>query len=120
MAKDCADGFLAEERVRTLQYHEQHTAHFKQESAMRSTRASAAVARLNTRDGNYRYSLGINAAGLFYLLRAAPGAAAEKISSDLALDEFVEFVDRTGPQKKVKISKHDSAFERQLARRGKE
>lgn len=86
---------------------------------MRSTRASAAIARLNTRDSAYRYSLGINATGLFYLLRAAPGKAAEKISGDLPLDEFVQLVNQTGPQQKVRISKHDAAFEKQLGKRNK-
>jgi hypothetical protein len=84
---------------------------------MRSTKASAAIARLNARDSAYRYSLGINSAGLFYLLRAAPGGAPEKISSDLSLEEFVQFVNQTGPQQKAKISKLDSAFEKQLGRR---
>jgi hypothetical protein len=84
---------------------------------MRSTRASAAVARLNARDPDHRYSLGMNASGLFYLLRAVAGAAPEKISGDLALDEFVEFANRTGPQKKAKVSKLDVAFEKQLANR---
>lgn len=83
---------------------------------MRSTKASAAIARLNARDSDYRYSLGISASGLFHLLRVAPGAAPEKISGDLPLDEFVQFVNRTGPQKKVKISKLDTAFEKQLGR----
>ncbi|MFC7515477.1 hypothetical protein ACFQUU_10710 [Herbaspirillum sp. GCM10030257] len=83
---------------------------------MRSTKASAAIARLNTRDTAYRYSLGINAAGLFYLLRAEPGARAEKVSTDLPLDEFVQLVNATGPQKKVKMSKYDVAFEKQLGK----
>lgn len=84
---------------------------------MRSTKASAAVARLNERDSNYRYSLGITASGLFHLLRVAPGSRPEKISDDLPLDEFVERVNQTGPQKKMKVSKHDAAFEKQLGKR---
>jgi hypothetical protein len=88
-----------------------------QTPTMRSTRASAAVARLNARDPDHRYSLGMNASGLFYLLRASAGSAPEKISSDLTLDEFVEFANRTGPQKKAKVSKFDVAFEKQLANR---
>ncbi|HJV54221.1 MULTISPECIES: hypothetical protein [Oxalobacteraceae] len=84
---------------------------------MRSTKASAAIARLNERDSAYRYSLGINAAGLFYLLRAEPGGKPEKISADLALDEFVQLVNQTGPQKKARISKLDTAFEKQLGDR---
>ncbi|MGH8807655.1 MAG: hypothetical protein ACREX0_07240 [Noviherbaspirillum sp.] len=84
---------------------------------MRSTKASNAVARLNERDSSYRYSLGMTASGLFFLLRAAPGAAAEKIGSDLPLDEFVQFVNQAGPQKKAKVSKFDAAFEKQLVSR---
>lgn len=84
---------------------------------MRSTKASAAVTRLNARDPAFRYSMAMTAAGFFYLLRAEPGKAPEKISSELTLDEFVEFVNRTGPQKKVKVSKLDQAFEKQLTRK---
>ncbi|HYD60336.1 MAG TPA: hypothetical protein VEC35_08270 [Noviherbaspirillum sp.] len=86
--------------------------------ATRSTKASNAVTRLNTRDPDYRYSMGITGGGLFYLLRAAPGAAAEKIGGDYELDEFVEFVNKTGPQKKQRVSKLDLAFEKQLANKG--
>lgn len=81
---------------------------------MRATKASAAVTRLNARDSEHRYSLGMTASGFFYLLRSAPGAAPEKISGDLTLDEFVEFANKTGPQKKVRVSKLDAAFEKQL------
>jgi hypothetical protein len=89
---------------------------------MRSTKASAAIARLNARDSSCRYSLGISASGMFYLLRSSPGATAEKISADLPLDEFVRLVNQTGPQQKAKISKLDAAFEKQLGNRntGKE
>lgn len=88
---------------------------------MRSTKASAAVARLNARDTEYRYSLGVTASGFFYLLRACGGGAPEKISGDLTLEEFVAFANQTGPQKTARVGKHDAAFERQLgqARRGK-
>lgn len=81
---------------------------------MRSTKASNAVTRLNTRDPGYRYSMGITGSGHFYLLRASPGSAPEKIGEEYELDEFVEFVNKTGPQKKQRISKHDAAFEKQL------
>lgn len=84
---------------------------------MRSTKASAAVQRLNQRDPAYRYSMGMTATGFFYLLRAADKQAPEKISGDLPLDEFVQFVNGQGPQKKVKVSKLDVAFEKQLGRR---
>jgi hypothetical protein len=82
---------------------------------MRSTKASAAIARLNARDPEHRYSLGMTAAGFFYLLRATGSERPEKISGDLTLEEFVEFANKTGPQKKPKISRHDAAFEARLA-----
>lgn len=85
---------------------------------MRSTKASNAVTRLNARDPGYRYSMGITGSGLFYLLRAAPGAAAEKVGDEYELDAFVEFVNKMGPQKKPRISKHDAAFEKQLVNKG--
>lgn len=85
--------------------------------AARSTRASAAVTRLNQRDPGFRYSMGITGGGLFYLLRAAPGAPPEKLGDEFELDAFVEYVNRIGPQKKPRISKHDAAFEKQLADR---
>lgn len=87
---------------------------------MRSTKASNAVTRLNARDPAYRYSMGITGSGLFYLLRTAPGGAAEKIGDDYELDEFVAFVNKTGPQKKPRISKHDVAFEKQLVNKSAE
>jgi hypothetical protein len=87
---------------------------------MRSTKASAAVARLNARDSENRYSLGMTAGGFFYLLRAAGSGPQEKISGDLPLEEFVQFANRTGPQQKARISKLDVAFEKQLGNRNRE
>jgi len=88
---------------------------------MRSTKASAAVSRLNARDTTYRYSMGMTASGFFYLLRAAAsGQAPERISGDLTLEEFVQFANQTGPQKPFKISKLDAAFEKQLKNRGEQ
>lgn len=84
---------------------------------MRSTKASAAIARLNARDTAHHYSLGMTASGFFYLLRTAADGSQERLSNDLTLDEFVAFANATGPQKAVKISKHDRAFEQQLSER---
>lgn len=86
---------------------------------MRSTKASAAVTRLNARDPDHRYSLGMTASGFFHLLRATGAGKPEKISGDLSLEEFVEFANKTGPQKKAKVSKFDVAFEKQLADRNR-
>jgi hypothetical protein len=84
---------------------------------MRSTKASAAVTRLNARDPAYRYSMGMTASGFFYLLRAEEGKSPERISGDLTMEEFVALANSTGPQKKVKISKFDQAFEKQLVKK---
>lgn len=84
---------------------------------MRSTKASAAIARLNARDPSYRYSMGMTASGFFFLLRAEEGKPAERISADLTQEEFIELVNKTGPQKKVKISKLDAKFETQLRKK---
>lgn len=83
---------------------------------MRSTKASAAVTRLNTRDPEQRYSMGLTASGFFYLLRTCATGVAERISEDLTQEEFIALVNRTGPQKQVKISRNDAAFEKQLHR----
>lgn len=84
---------------------------------MRSTRASAAIARLNARGSDHSYSMGITGGGLFYLLRAASEGSPERIGDDLPLDEFVRFVNQTGPQQKARVSKLDVAFEKQLGKR---
>lgn len=84
---------------------------------MRSTRASAAVMRLNARDPEHRYSMGMTASGFFYLLRATGSGVPERISGDLEMDEFVAFTNKTGPQKKARVSKLDVAFEKQLGDR---
>lgn len=84
---------------------------------MRSTRASAAIARLNARDSSNNYSMGITGGRLFHLLCTCPDGSMKKISGDLELDEFVQFVNQTGPQQKARVSKLDVAFEKQLNRK---
>lgn len=84
---------------------------------MRSTKASAAVTRLNTRDPAHRYSMGITANGFFYLLRIGAEGTPERISDELDQEAFVALVNRTGPQKQARVSRYDVAFERQLTRR---
>ncbi|MGN6389995.1 MAG: hypothetical protein ACTHL1_10815 [Burkholderiaceae bacterium] len=83
---------------------------------MRTTKASAAVNRLNARDHDHEYSMSMSGDGLFRLLRATGDAPPETISEPLPLEEFVALANRTGPQKAVKVSKLDAAFERQLSR----
>jgi len=83
---------------------------------MRSTKASAAVTRLNARDPAHRYSMGLTTSGFFYLLRTSAAGAPERISEDMSQEEFIALVNRTGPQKQIKISRNDAAFEKQLQR----
>ena len=73
---------------------------------MRSTRATAAVARLNQRSEGPRYMLVILSSGLFKL-QAQTGDAEKQTSEALSLDDFVRLVDATGPQKIRRITKSD-------------
>lgn len=85
---------------------------------MRSTRASAAVARLNKRSANPRYTLVVKSNGLLSLReRTADGE--QQVSGDLPLDEFVSFVDAMGPRTAPRITRNDAAFARQLGNRPK-
>jgi hypothetical protein len=84
---------------------------------MRSTRASAAVARLKSRSGNAGYSMILNANGSFYLTMQSENGTVEKLSESLSLDAFVEFVNQFGPQKPRRVTKMDAAFEKQLERK---
>ena len=84
---------------------------------MRSTRATGAIERLNTRAGTRQYSMARTAGELFFLLQRTPANAAEKLCEPLPLDEFVAFVNGYGPQKPKRVSKLDIAFEKQLVRK---
>lgn len=81
---------------------------------MRSTKATGAIERLNTRAGTRQYSMVRTAAELFYLVQRTPDNSAEKLCDPLPLDEFVAFVNAYGPQKPKRVSKLDTAFEKQL------
>lgn len=85
---------------------------------MRSTRASAAVARLNRRSEGRDYALVLTNTGLFKLReRTADGVS--ELCDPLTLDEFVRFVDAMGPQKLVRITKNEAEFARQLVKKPK-
>lgn len=85
---------------------------------MRSTRASAAVARLNGRSEGRHFILVITSNGLFKLREQTAGE--DKLLSDaLPLDEFVLFVNTMGPQKTPRMTKNDAAFARQLLKKTK-
>jgi hypothetical protein len=85
---------------------------------MRSTRATAAVARLNQRSEGLRYGVVITSSGLFKL-QAQTGEGEKQTSEALSLDDFVRFVEATGPQKINRITKNDAAFSKQLVRKVK-
>jgi hypothetical protein len=82
---------------------------------MRSTKAAAAIHRLNERDAGQQYSFGMTGSGLFYLTRVSAEGHAERISGDLTMDEFVALANSTGPQKKERVTKLDLEFTRKLA-----
>lgn len=81
---------------------------------MRSTRATAAVARLNKRSECGQYQLVVTGAGLFKLRDQGQGGDA---SPALALDDFVRFVDALGPQPVRRVTKNDEAFAKQLVKK---
>jgi hypothetical protein len=85
---------------------------------MRSTRASAAVARLNERSIGHHYTMVLTGDGLFKLLeKLAEGD--QEVSTALALDDFVRHVNTMGPQETRRITKNDAAFARQLVKKPK-
>jgi hypothetical protein len=83
---------------------------------MRSTRATAAVARLNSRSDGRHYLMVITGTGLFKLSERIDGAD-KPISEPLSLDDFVRHVDSMGPQKVVRITKSEAAFMMQLVKK---
>ncbi len=85
---------------------------------MRSTRATAAVARLNARSEGRHYTMALTGSGLL-ILRERVAGDDRPLSAPLALDEFVHLVDSLGPKKEVRISKSESAFMKQLIRKNR-
>jgi hypothetical protein len=83
---------------------------------MRSTRATAAVARLNERSEGRHYLMVITGNGQF-LLRERVEGAEQAVSEALSLDDFVRFVNAQGPQKVPRVTKNDAAFAKQLIRK---
>lgn len=83
---------------------------------MRSTRASAAIARLNRRSAGRNYLMAMTGNGLFQLRERVDGQDKD-ISAALPLDDFVRFVNAQGPQEVPRITKNDAAFAKQLIRK---
>jgi hypothetical protein len=84
---------------------------------MRSTRATAAVARLNERSPGRHYLM-VLVGGKQFLLRERVDGKDADVGTALDLDDFVRFVDAQGPQKAPRVTKNDAAFARQLVRKG--
>ncbi len=80
---------------------------------MRSTRATAALARLNARSAGRNYTMALTGSGLF-ILRERLAAGDSDLAPALTLDDFVQLVDAMGPRKEVRISKSEAAFMKQL------
>lgn len=83
---------------------------------MRSTRASAAVARLNERSNGHHYTMVLTSDGLFKL-REKLEEGDNEVSAAMALDDFVRFVNSMGPQETRRVTKNDAAFARQLVKK---
>ncbi len=83
---------------------------------MRSTRATAAIARLNARSAGHHYTMALTGSGLF-ILRERVGGEDSPLSAALALDEFVQLVDSMGPKKEVRITRSEAAFMKQLVKK---
>lgn len=80
---------------------------------MRSTKASAAIERLNKRSG-LRYSMTLSSNGMFCLVLKDETGEAERLSEPMQMEDFVAFVNAYGPQTPKKVSKLDIEFSKQL------
>ena len=83
---------------------------------MRSTRATAALDRLNRRSTDKQYAMSHTGNGLFMLLERTEKGS-QPISAALSLDDFVQFANATGPQEVRRVTKNDAAFQKQLVRK---
>jgi hypothetical protein len=83
---------------------------------VRSTRATAAVARLNQRLEGHYFQMVITGGGQFQLRQQVAGVN-QNLCEPLPLDDFVVFVNAQGPQQVVRVTKNDAAFAKQLVRK---
>lgn len=83
---------------------------------MRSTRASTAVARLNSRSEGQHYLMVVTGAGQFILRERIDGAD-RQLSDALPLDDFVRLLDSMGPRKIARVAKGEAAFMKQLLKK---
>lgn len=85
---------------------------------MRSTRATAAIARLNSRCEGDHYRMALTGDGRFILRERIAGEDRE-LSEALALDDFVRLVDSMGPKIVPRITKSEAEFMKQLVKKDK-
>jgi len=83
---------------------------------VRSTRATAAVARLNQRSEGRAYVMVMTGDSLF-VLRERLDSGDKDVAEALPLDDFVRLVNATGPQVVPRMTKNDVAFAKQLVRK---
>lgn len=83
---------------------------------MRSTRAAAAVSRLNARSEGREYVLTNTRDGLFFLSEWV-GDETVRCTEPCGLDEFVTMVNGMGPQVVKRLTKNDIAFQKQLVKK---
>ena len=83
---------------------------------MRTTRATAAISRLNARSDGRHYVMALTGNGLIKLYERLDETDQE-LSLALSLDEFVQLVDSMGPQKVARITKSEAAFLKQLVKK---
>jgi hypothetical protein len=83
---------------------------------MRSTRAAAAVERLNARSEGHHYIMARTQAELF-ILREQTDNGDQPLSDALPLDDFVKYVNAMGPQVVRRVTKNDAAFAKQLLKK---
>ena len=83
---------------------------------MRSTRATAAAARLNSRSEDHHYMMAFTGSGLFIMRERIDGAD-KQLSDALSLDDFVRLVDSMEPKKMPRITKSEAAFMKQLGKK---
>lgn len=83
---------------------------------MRSTRATAAIARLNSRSIGHHYVMALTGTSLFILRERIDGDDLQ-LSDALSLDDFVRLVDSMGPKKIPRITNHEAAFMKQLVKK---
>lgn len=81
---------------------------------MRSTRATAALARLNARSDGRSYVMILTGSGRFRLGEGLVSGD-NSISDPLTLDDFVALADSLGLQKTQRVTKTEASFLRQLA-----